>query len=83
MPKLREIAPGLRAPATIPAIYCQKACQQVEYFREGRRNYARIDDKGTGYLKINVGPFWRLLSRDKGLCWELMSHERYNNAIRR
>ncbi|WP_431603246.1 ParE family toxin-like protein [Serratia proteamaculans] len=25
---------------------------------------------------------WRLLSKDNGHSWEVMSHERYNNQIR-
>ncbi|MDK9373400.1 hypothetical protein QQF54_08535 [Lelliottia sp. V106_10] len=32
----------------------------------------------TGYLSLKVNRRWRLLSRDNGRNWEVMSHERYN-----
>lgn len=32
----------------------------------------------TGYLSLKVNPRWRLLSRDGGREWEVMSHERYS-----
>lgn len=34
-------------------------------------------------MKMDVGTFWRMLSRDQGQSWELMSHERYNKMITR
>ncbi|QZY94276.1 ParE family toxin-like protein [Pantoea dispersa] len=37
----------------------------------------------NGYLKIDVGPFWRILSKDGGRQWWLMDHETYNREIRR
>lgn len=33
------------------------------------------------YLTLDIGIRWRLLSRDDGETWELMSHECYNKAI--
>ncbi|UAN63365.1 hypothetical protein [Serratia sp. JSRIV006] len=83
MGKLREVMPGLQAPLAVPATCCHKARQQVRRFRRGERNYIRINEKGAGYLKINIGPFWRLLSCNQGQNWELMSHERYSKAIRK
>lgn len=50
---------------------------------QGARNYTRLDEKGCGYYKIDLGPFWRLLSRNEGRTWLLLSHERYNSAIRK
>lgn len=32
----------------------------------------------TGYLSLKVNPRWRLLSKDDGRSWEVMSHETYN-----
>ncbi|MBD2826808.1 ParE family toxin-like protein [Xenorhabdus szentirmaii] len=81
--KLTEIMPGLYAPLTAPLSFRRKAQYQVKCYRRGQRNYVRLKEKGTGYLKINVGLFWRLLSRDSGQSWELMHHERYNNEIRK
>ncbi|CDG17080.1 hypothetical protein [Xenorhabdus doucetiae] len=81
--KLREIMPGLHVPLTAPLSFCRKAQQQVRRYQRGERNYVRLKEKGTGYLKINVGLFWRLLSRNGGKSWELMHHERYNNEIRK
>ncbi|NEK81742.1 MAG: hypothetical protein G3W58_11035 [Pantoea ananatis] len=37
----------------------------------------------NGYLKIDVGPYWRMLSKDGGRQWWLMDHETYNREIRR
>ena len=37
----------------------------------------------NGYLKIDVGPFWRILSKDGGRQWWLMDHETYTREIRR
>ena len=32
----------------------------------------------TGYLSLIVNQRWRLLSKDEGRNWEVMSHETYN-----
>ncbi|MBX8880194.1 hypothetical protein HCH41_14680 [Enterobacter ludwigii] len=37
----------------------------------------------TGYLSLKVNPRWRLLSKDDGRSWEVMSHERYSGEISR
>lgn len=34
-----------------------------------------------GYLKIRVTQQWRLLSKDGGNTWELVSHSTYNRSI--
>ncbi|MEQ1968454.1 hypothetical protein ABLA30_15885 [Xenorhabdus nematophila] len=81
--KLTEMIPGLHVPLTAPVSFRRKAQYQVRRFQLGERNYVRLKEKGRGYLKINVGLFWRLLSRDNGQSWELMHHERYNNEIRK
>lgn len=47
----------------------------------GQRVFSRLTM--NGYLKIDVGPFWRILSKDGGRQWWLMDHETYNREIRR
>ena len=34
------------------------------------------------YLTLPVARCWRMLSKDNGNSWEVMSHERYKNQIR-
>ncbi|WBF43750.1 hypothetical protein [Serratia rubidaea] len=48
----------------------------LKQFRLGRRVFTRI--KPYGYLKINIGHRWRLLSKNDGRDWRLMTHETYN-----
>lgn len=80
--RINEIIPGLRAPVTAPASLQKKAASAVRQFWQGKRNYKRLNENRTGYYKIDLGPFWRLLSRDEGRTWEMMNHERYNTAMR-
>lgn len=35
---------------------------------------------GSGNLSLRVNRRWRLLSRDGGQNWEVMSHERYSKV---
>ncbi len=60
-----------------------KAEIQLNRFEQGERISHKVKCTGKPYstLKINVGAFWRLLSRDAGKNWELMTHERYNKEI--
>lgn len=81
--RLSEIMPGLYVPPTVSKSHSHKAKNQIRRFRNGERNYTRLRDKGSLYLKIDIGPFWRLLSRNQGDSWELMNHERYNKEIRK
>lgn len=57
----------------------RRAEQLLRQWRAGhihaRRTYR------DGYLTLRVTPHWRLLSRDNGLSWELLSHADYNNQI--
>lgn len=34
----------------------------------------------TGFLSLKVNRRWRLLSRNGGRDWQLMSHEKYNGV---
>ncbi|MBK0035149.1 hypothetical protein IBT47_22945 [Erwinia sp. S43] len=80
--RFKEIIPGLKAPTTVPASLSKKAVSAVQRFWHGERNYKRLNENRTGYYKIDLGPFWRLLSRDEGRTWEMMNHEHYNTAMR-
>jgi hypothetical protein len=53
----------------------------MESLRAGRKVFCRLEQ--NGYLKMNVGPFWRLLSKDGGHQWLLMDHKTYNREIRK
>lgn len=37
--------------------------------------------KARNYLTFRVNKRWRLLSRDQGKNWQLLTHNDYNNAI--
>lgn len=51
----------------------------TEYY-SGRKVYQII--KPYNYFSIKVSYRWRLLSKDSGKHWELMTHERYNKQFR-
>ncbi|UJD79841.1 hypothetical protein FS595_09070 [Serratia rubidaea] len=65
----------LAGTAANPDIY-RKAIAMLKQFRLGRRVFTRI--KPHGYLKINISHRWRLLSKNDGKDWRLMTHETYN-----
>lgn len=80
------LMPGLQAPRSAPAACRKKAKEQLRRFRRGERNYKVLHVRGKcapgrGWLKIDIGISWRLLSRNSGADWELLTHERYNNAL--
>lgn len=77
--KMKELVPGLLSCPGVPPACQRKAVDLVNRFRRGERNYHELKEKGFGYIKINVGPDWRLLSRNRGQTQALLSHERYNN----
>ncbi|CEE94251.1 hypothetical protein [Xenorhabdus koppenhoeferi] len=69
-----------------PEKIMSKAKMQLNRFKQGERISRKVKCTGKqkgaySTLKINVGAFWRLLSRDAGKNWELMTHERYNKEI--
>lgn len=53
----------------------EKALAAINLYNSGRVKPCRIK---CGNLSLKVGRKWRLLSRDNGKCWEVMSHEKYN-----
>ncbi|KAA5938668.1 hypothetical protein F3I27_21290 [Pantoea sp. Bo_2] len=60
----------------ITPIYA-RAVSMLRQYERGARNFSRI--KPYGYLVIRVGRRWRLLSKNGGQHWRLMTHETYNN----
>lgn len=63
-----------------PAIR-RKATMLIDAFRCGKKVCKKLDL--NGYLKMDVGPFWRVLSKDGGHNWVLMNHQTYNREIRK
>ncbi|WP_413535030.1 hypothetical protein [Rahnella inusitata] len=53
-----------------------RAISVLSMYRKQRLHAARI--LGTGNLSLKVNRRWRLLSKDHGQNWQLMSHEKYN-----
>lgn len=51
----------------------------TEYYHD-KKVYQVI--KPHHYLSVHVSYRWRLLSKDKGRHWELMTHERYNKQYK-
>jgi hypothetical protein len=61
---------------TAPARIWKSASIELSAFMCGRKNYSRI--KPNHYLVIRLGRRWRILSKDNGRHWQLMTHEKYN-----
>ncbi|MFT1618297.1 hypothetical protein, partial [Enterobacter kobei] len=60
----------------IPEWVHLKAAHVLSQFRARRIHPCRMH--GSGNLSLKVNHRWRLLSRDGGQNWEVMSHERYS-----
>jgi hypothetical protein len=60
----------------IPEWVHLKAAHVLSQFRARRIHPCRMH--GSGNLSLKVNHRWRLLSRDGGKNWEVMSHETYN-----
>ncbi|CAA0273559.1 MULTISPECIES: ParE family toxin-like protein [Klebsiella] len=63
----------------IPERVHLQALQVLLLYRR-QRIYARRMHR-TGYLSLKVSPRWRLLSKDDGRNWVVMSHSKYNREI--
>ncbi|RSW87038.1 hypothetical protein EGH62_03045 [Klebsiella aerogenes] len=59
----------------IPAEVNKKASSILNQYTSGELKACRIK---CGNMSLRVGRKWRLLSKDNGQCWEIMSHEKYN-----
>ncbi|AYH10182.1 hypothetical protein C5E22_11730 [Pectobacterium parmentieri] len=57
-----------------------KAFSILTEFYSGKKIYRVV--KPYHYYSVNVSYRWRLLSKDNGRHWELMTHERYNKQFR-
>jgi hypothetical protein len=68
----------LSGPAADRNIYA-RATALLHDFERGRRIFRRT--KRRGHLSIRIGLFWRLLSKDNGATWRLMTHSTYNREI--
>ncbi|EOC4967818.1 ParE family toxin-like protein [Klebsiella aerogenes] len=63
----------------IPERVHLQALQVLQRYRRKRLFARRIHR--TGYMSLKVNPRWRLLSKDGGRNWEVMSHSTYNREI--
>lgn len=59
----------------------RKVRRLLSQYRQGRRVYSEVGC--TGYLKIDVGIRWRLLSKNRGDDWLFMSHQSYDREMKR
>ncbi|HIG8794987.1 TPA: hypothetical protein ACYEOW_001220 [Raoultella terrigena] len=59
----------------IPLHINERASQVLRLYDIGNIKPCRIK---CGNLSLKIGRKWRLLSRNNGNCWEVMSHEKYN-----
>ncbi|WP_075329277.1 ParE family toxin-like protein [Escherichia coli] len=62
----------------IPEWVHLQAVRVLRQFRARRIHPCRM--RGSGNLSLRVNRRWRLLSRDGGQNWEVMSHERYSKV---
>ena len=60
----------------VPEWVHTQAVNTLGRYRKRRVNPCRMH--GSGNLSLKVSRRWRLLSRDGGQNWEVMSHERYS-----
>lgn len=69
----------IKSPA--PLSVSRRATAELRQFSCGKKNYSRIHPRA--YLVIRIGCFWRLLSKNDGKTWSLMTHEKYNVEAKR
>ncbi|MCL5502181.1 hypothetical protein M5Y49_26395 [Escherichia coli] len=62
----------------IPEWVHQQAVFVLRQYRNKRVHPCRMHRSGN--LSLRVNRRWRLLSRDGGQSWEVMSHERYSKV---
>jgi hypothetical protein len=62
----------------IPEWVHGQAVHILRQYRAGRIHPRRMHK--TGHLSLKVNLRWRLLSRDGGQNWTVMSHEKYNGV---
>jgi hypothetical protein len=68
--------PKLQITRPAPLCVCKRAAAELKQYATGWKNYSRI--RPHYYLVIRLGYRWRLLSKDGGKVWSLLTHEKYN-----
>ncbi|EDV9505738.1 hypothetical protein HCO18_003689 [Salmonella enterica] len=59
----------------------RKVRHLLSQYRRGKKVYSEVGC--SGYLKIDVGIRWRLLSKNRGDDWLFMSHQSYDRELKR
>jgi ribosomal protein L19E len=67
-------------PRRIHVSTVRKARKLLRQYRQGKRVYSELGC--SGYLKIDVGVRWRLLSKNRGEDWLFMSHQTYDREMK-
>ncbi|WP_137916173.1 hypothetical protein [Klebsiella quasipneumoniae] len=73
--------PRLSIICSAPLPVCNRALAALKCFARGQRNFSRV--MPHAYLAIRIGRRWRLLSKNGGQQWRLMTHETYNREYRK
>lgn len=66
----------LQISCAAPLCVSKRATVELNQYAKGRKNYSRIAPHH--YLVIRLGCRWRLLSKNGGNVWSLLTHEKYN-----
>lgn len=66
----------LQISCAAPVGVCTRAAAALSQYEKGQKNYSRIAP--NHYLVIRLGCRWRLLSKNGGKAWSLLTHEKYN-----
>ncbi|WP_324724151.1 hypothetical protein [Lelliottia sp. JS-SCA-14] len=66
----------LQISCAAPLCVSKRAAAELSHYSKGRKNYSRI--LPHHYLVIRLGCRWRLLSKNGGKAWSLLTHEKYN-----
>jgi len=70
------MATRLQISCAAPLRVNKRATAELSQYAKGRKNFSRIVPHH--YLVIRLGRRWRLLSKDGGKVWSLLTHEKYN-----
>lgn len=68
----------LSGPQADRRIYA-KAAALLSRFDRGEKVYTKT--KRFAYLEIRVTAWWRLLSKNCGVSWKLMTHAAFDNEV--
>ncbi|EDS8695100.1 hypothetical protein CJK35_002106 [Salmonella enterica] len=73
--------PRLSVVCSAPLPVCARAIAALKSYSRGQHNFSQV--KPHAYLVIRIGRRWRLLSKNGGKQWRLMTHETYNREYRK